>query len=602
MPRFSSKQWALAGLVVIIGLGLFLRSYHFSDWLHFELDQARDARVVDDGLRGDVFDLPLLGPKAGGTSLRLAPGFYYLEYGSALVFGETPAGMAAFVMMLSVLAIPLFYAFVRRYFPTKLALGLALLFAVSEYLVMYGRFAWNPNLIPFFVLLGCYALLRSVDHEEPRRGRWFVFSVFAFALATQFHFLAFVALPVILAAFLIIRRPKFSWKAWAGALAVVCILYLPLALNEAATGGTNTRAFFEAVTGKSTKSEHSLAEKALRDASVHALNGLVVTTGFEGGTFPAITLEGGLAWKCDARCDAGKWSGITATLLLGWSLLALAWFWWKEPERRKSDFLLLSGIWFSVTFALFLPLAYDIVPRFFLLSAPLFFILIGLIVLSVKKLFGGRKIGEQIAMIAIGLLAASNLSSLLVRFDEIARSTTEAVDSPPDRILKERIRVPLAQQNAIIDFLGQRSRETGYPVYMWSEPQHRRALKYLMERRGIENAVLGYDGIYREGVYYLILRAQSDLEDALQKYRVSYTVGETTSFGTLVAIELVPKPEAIIGERPDPSVPKPPEIKVSPRYTWREFFSRDFSKQSAAQSEVMLEQTEDAAVHDDQTQ
>jgi len=602
MPRFSSKQWALAGLVVIIGLGLFLRSYHFSDWLHFELDQARDARVVDDGLRGDVFDLPLLGPKAGGTSLRLAPGFYYLEYGSALVFGETPAGMAAFVMMLSVLAIPLFYAFVRRYFPTKLALGLALLFAVSEYLVMYGRFAWNPNLIPFFVLLGCYALLRSVDHEEPRRGRWFVFSVFAFALATQFHFLAFVALPVILAAFLIIRRPKLSWKAWAGALAVVCILYLPLALNEAATGGTNTRAFFEAVTGKSTKSEHSLAEKALRDASVHALNGLVVTTGFEGGTFPAITLEGGLAWKCDARCDAGKWSGITATLLLGWSLLALAWFWWKEPERRKSDFLLLSGIWFSVTFALFLPLAYDIVPRFFLLSAPLFFILIGLIVLSVKKLFGGRKIGEQIAMIAIGLLAASNLSSLLVRFDEIARSTTEAVDSPPDRILKERIRVPLAQQNAIIDFLGQRSRETGYPVYMWSEPQHRRALKYLMERRGIENAVLGYDGIYREGVYYLILRAQSDLEDALQKYRVSYTVGETTSFGTLVAIELVPKPEAIIGERPDPSVPKPPEIKVSPRYTWREFFSRDFSKQSAAQSEVMLEQTEDAAVHDDQTQ
>lgn len=601
MANFSSKQLAIFGLVVIIGIGFFLRAYHFSDWLHFELDQARDARVVDDGLRGDFFDLPLLGPKAGGTSLRLPPGFYYLEYGSALLFGGTPAGMAAFVVIFSFLSIPLFYIFIRRYFPMKFSLGLTLLFAVSEYLVMYGRFAWNPNPLPFFILLGCHALLRSVEHEESHKDRWFILSIFAFALAMQFHFLAFVALPLVVGAFLIIRWPTFSWKAWMGGIAVICILYFPMVMNEIETGGTNTKEFVQAVIGKSGKSDHSLIEKSLRDASVYALNGLVIVTGFEGGTFPPITYQDGIAWKCDARCDAGKWYGVAAVLILGWSLLVLVRFWWKESERKKSDFLLLSGIWFVVTFVLFLPLAYDAAPRFFLLSAPLFFILIGLALLSLKKIFGEKRIWRYSVIAIVCALVVSNLYSLSNRFDELARAKTEAIDSPPDRILKERIRVTFEQQNAIVDFLEQRSEEAHSPVYMFSEPQHRRALKYLMEKRGIENAVLGYDGIYREGVYYLILRAQSDLEDALKKYRTLYTVGETTTFGTLIAIELVPKPEAVVGERQNFSVPKLEEIKVSPRYSWREFFTRNNLIQEPSPDDA-LERAEDTAVNDEKTQ
>lgn len=121
---------------------------------------------------------------------------------------------------------------------------------------------------------------------------------------------------------------------------------------------------------------------------------------------------------------------------------------------------------------------------------------------------------------------------------------------------------------------------------MWSEPQYRRALKYLLEKRGVENAVLGFDGIYRQGVYYLILRAQSDLEDALEKYRVNYVVGKTTSFGTLVAIELTPKPEALLGERQDFSKAKPVEVKKSPRYTWREYFNRNFSQPASTEEDI----------------
>lgn len=578
MNFLSSRQAKIVLLVGILLLGFVLRAYNFSPWLHFELDQARDARIVDDGLRGDFLDLPLLGPKAGGTTLRLPPAFYYLEYLSAEIFGGSPAGMATLGMLLSVATIGVFFLLVKRYFPTPLVFGLTLLLAVSEFFVMYGRFAWNPNLIPFFLIFGWYALLRAVDHEEARKGYWFVLAAGSLALAMQFHFLAFVSIPVITGLFLLIRRPRFSFKIWLGALLLVALLYLPMFLNESQTGFANAQAFVRAVTEKSGKDDHSLLEKSIEGFSEHALYGLVVTTGYEGATFPRIvigTKEGkAIGWACDARCDKGKWYGVAAVVLFGFGLLTLLVLWWKESVRHRSDFLLLTLLWFGTTFLLFLPLAYDMVPRFFLVSGPIFFILIGLMLSLLPRFCGNRRGVQGVVFLVVALFALSNITSLSERFRELSLAATEAVDSPPDRILKERIRVTLEQQEQIVSFLEYRSQETGYPVYMWSEPQHRRALKYLIEKRGIENAVLGIDGVYQEGVYYIILRAQSDIEDALKKYHFSYTVGATTSFGTLVAIELFPKQEAVKAVRQDFSKPKPNDSQGLPRYTWREFFQR----------------------------
>jgi 4-amino-4-deoxy-L-arabinose transferase-like glycosyltransferase len=574
MASSRSRQLVWLGLALIIALGFFLRSYHFADWLHFELDQARDARVIDAALEGGPGELPLLGPKAGGTFLRLGPAFYYLQYVSALVFGGTPAGMAVIVLIASVASIPAFFFLSRRLFPDWLALFLTLGFSVSEYFVMYGRFAWNPNMLPFFILLGMYALLRSVGGGERNPGRWFLVASVAFGIATQLHFLAFLAVPAFVGLFLLIRRPRFRLRTWGAAIAIIAVLYFPMLLNEFATGGANTREFFGAITEKSTKEEHVLLEKIIRNGSEHVLAGLVILTGFEGGTLPSVKTAEGLSIVCQGKCDVGKPYGLTMAALLGLSAIAYIVLVFREKERRKQDGLLATGLWFAITFALFTPLAYGMAPRFFLLSGPFFFLLIGCLGLFLARLFPRYGFGHTLAVGLVLVLVTLNVSSLQLRFDEISRSRTEPIDSPPDRILKERIRVTLEQQNRIVDFLASKSTEQGYPVYMFSEPQHRRALKYLLEKRGIENAVLGYDGIYRQGVYYLILRAQSDLEDALRKYRVSYDIGTTTRFGTLVAIELVPKSSAIIGERQDFSLPKPSDSKAPPRYTWSEYFNR----------------------------
>ncbi len=594
MGFLSRRNFKIFLVLGVIALGFFLRSYHFSDWLHFELDQARDVRVIVAALDDGIGELPLLGPKAGGTFLRLAPGFYYLQYVSGLVFGGTPTGVALGVMLLSVTSIGLFYLFARRYFSFALALSLTLLYSVSAYFVMYGRFAWNPNILPFFMLLGMYALLRSVERHGDHRGRWFVVAAFALTLATHAHFLAFLAVPTIVVAFLLLKRPRFTLRAWAGAVFLVVLLYLPMVLNEIETKGLNTQEFFGAITEKSTKEDHILPDKFFRNTAEHALGALLITTGFEGGTFPRITWnEGRIWWVCAEKCDQGKWYGVGAGILLGLSVLCLIVFVWREPEEKKRDFLSLVSIWLGVTFVLFLPLSYGFAPRFFLLSGMLFFILLGLLLSGMRQVLGNGRLGTIVVGSVVTLLVGSQLFFLTERFDQLSRADTQMIKNAPDRILKERIRVTLGQQERIVDFLQARSWAQDYPVYMFSEPQHRRAIKYLMERRGIENAVLGFDGVYRQGVYFLVLRSQSDIEDALKKYLVNYVVGETTSFGTLSVIELFPKPEAIIGERQDFTISKPSDSKAPPRYTWKELFERRSA--SSAEDEGTLEQMEDAA-------
>lgn len=578
--NWSKKELIWFGFIlVIIGLGIFLRSYHFDEWLHFELDQARDAKVIDIAVSGDATDLPLLGPRAGGTFLRLGPGFYWLEYLGALIVGDTIVGSAFVVLFFSILTLPLFYVFLRRFFAPSFSLGLLVLCATSAFMVMYGRFAWNPNLVPFFSLLGFYALLRSIDRTEQYQGRWLMVSAFGLGLATHMHFLAFLALPVIAIGLLLWSRPRIAVKFWLGALALVAILYVPMFLNEIATGGDNMREFIAALTEKSSKENHTLIEKAIRDVSEFSLHGVVILSGFEGATLPSVVASDGTFGSiCRGKCDDGKWYGMLAVLLFIFSLITLVRFWRDEQNPQKKDFLTLLILWFGVTFVLFLPLSYGIAPRFFLLNTPLFFVLFGLLLLSFQAFLAKKfsmNIGQFGVVAFIFLFAMLNLWSISIRFGQLAQAGVAPVENVPDRILKEPIRVTLEQQQAIAMFLERRSRETGWPIYMKGESRYDRALKYHLDARSLRNDTLGITNIYREGVYFLVLNTTSNHETTLKKYLPYYTVVQSTMFGTLTVIELSPKPEAVTDNHKDFSRPeKEPRSQVAPRYTIREFFSR----------------------------
>lgn len=565
-------------LLLIVVFGAFLRLCHFHDWLHFELDQARDVRLVDDAFFNDPGgpgELPLLGMRAAGSSLRLAPGFYYLQYASALVFGMTPSGAALFVPIFSILSVVLLYLFARRFFSRSLSLSMTALFSVSTFLVLYGRFAWNPNPLPFFSLAGFYALLRSVDPAEEHRGRFFVTAAFFLGLATNMHFLAFMAYPVIVIVFLLFRRPKFSFRVWAAAVFAALLLYVPVFLNETETGFANSKAFMESLTETSSEDGHSVAEKLFRDVSEHGRGYLLLTTGYEEGDFPSIEMTSeGLDVKCDGGCRVG-WKQVAVTLFIAFlGFLSAVFLWWKERGRRQSDMLLLSGIWFGVSFLLLLPVSYDVAPRFFLLAAPIPFLLLGFLTEAAHRLLPWKETVRWGFAIVFAALVASNLWYLSDRFRQLSLAPYENIETPPDRILKERTRFSLGHMDMIAAYLEQRQRESGgWTVFMHSNPEYRRSLKYLLDLRGMENEHLGVSDVYEEGIYVLILRAGSNYEDDMEKYLENFDFVEKRDFGTMIMLEFSPKPEAIIGKHV--VIDDSPSVSSRlPRYTWREWWER----------------------------
>src|SRR4030042_4003685 len=116
---FKKNKREIITIAIILGLGIFLRTYHFSDWLRFNADQSRDAALIKNIVEGKV-NTPLLGPKAGGTEFRLGPAFYYFQFASAKVFGEEPEKLAYPDLLFSILSILLFFLLARIFFGSKI--------------------------------------------------------------------------------------------------------------------------------------------------------------------------------------------------------------------------------------------------------------------------------------------------------------------------------------------------------------------------------------------------------------------------------------------------------------------------------------------------
>jgi len=579
---FLRKNYIIITLSLIILLGAFLRLYHFSDWLHFELDQSRDAKVINLALEEGPDNLPLLGPKAAGSFLRLGPVFYYFQYLSALIFGGTPAGMALITALFGIGAIPLFYFLVKRYFADRLSLSLTFLFSVSLFLIMYSRFSWNPNALPFFALLTFLAMLRSVDPEEKRKGLWLVVFFVALTLASQLHFLALVTLPVIAFFFFLARWPKAKWYFWIIGVLAALLFYLPPILNDIKTGGGNFRQFLKVAESRSTKDEHKMASKMIKNYNEQALGFWLILTGKNEAELPRIILwEGDQNLKiiCDQDCHDRLAHGKTAWLFFtaGIFLALVNFFRLKKEKGIRKDFLLLTILWFAVIFAFYTPLAFDLSPRFFLLIAPLPFIFLGFLTELGEKYLPGK--WKFAGLILIIIMVFMNSRETKKRFAELKKAPMENITIGPDRILKENTRVTLLQQYLIVDYIESFYQKNQFPVYLNSDPQYRRSFLYHLDRRRVPREdwrnIISDKKVYQNGNYFLVYPTLSNTEKDLKKYRADYAVIGEKRFGTLMLFQLEPKKEAVNAAQQEiqPKGKPQSEVGVPVRYRWEEIFN-----------------------------
>ena len=424
-------------------------------------------------------------------------------------------------------------------------------------------------------------MLRSVDMEEPRKKWWLIVFFISLSIATQLHFLALVTLPAIAFFFFLTRVPKVRWYFWVVGILAALLLYLPPILNDIKTGGDNFGQFLKVAEGRSTKDEHRILEKLVRNYSEQALGAWLILSGRENAELPKFTLIG---WNpevaCDQTCrDRLAFGGLAGTFFtLGAVLMLFNFFRLRKEEGKRKDFLLLSILWFAVVFVFYTPIAYDISPRFLLLIAPLPFILLGFLMEWGERYLPGK--WKYFSIILIIILASINLRAIQKRFNEMKKAPTTAIKIETDKILKEKMRVTLKQQYLIIDYTESFYQKNRFPIYLNSDPQYRRSFLYHLDRRAIPRDdlrnVVNSQKIYQNGNYFLIYPTLSNTEEDLKKYEANYNLINKKEFGTLTLFQLEPKKEAVNAIQQDIQ-PKEGPTKSAPgvpvRYRWEEIFN-----------------------------
>jgi hypothetical protein len=564
-------------LLAITVISLFLRAYHLSDWLHFQLDQARDAYLIKDIIEKGLGELPLLGPRAGGSFLRLGPFYYYLMYLLALAARSVhPAVFVLPEILASVAFIPMFYLLARRLLNQNWSLILTALAANSTFLITYDRFSWNPNLMPLFTVTTTYSWLKYLEFKRKNNGKksalWIALSALSAGLLIQLHFEAFVALPVILAVSAVFlcwelhKSKKQDLKTVAFLLgrdliifvAIILATHLPMILNEYISKGANTKEFFTTVTEKQDKDKlHNLTEQLLQNVTVYPKGFYNVLTGDSGVYFPTVLTRPNLNLLCDYDCRYGYLKTGMATILFLTVGIFFLFYLGKKAKKIFSlkrdasliakntgefEFLVLLFTWMLVPWWAFYSISFNLRPRFFLFVVVPFWIITGLFIREVY----GKKPGKILALSIVLILFITNFSNTYFRYNELASAEiTDKGSYPEDQIFYRNERYPttLRQQTQISQWVKEKYQEETADddyLFLWAPPYFYRPILYLLSTDEFDDKLQYFSNkpSWQNASYFAVCRTTNPADFFNRERSELFKAKDQRSFGTLTVFQL----------------------------------------------------------------
>lgn len=192
-------------LLLILIAAAFVRLYRIEDYLHFLGDEGRDVLVVKRIIVDHEFTL--LGPITSVGSMYLGPIYYYFMIPFLFLFNMNPVGPAVMVALLSLVTIALIYKMGLEFFNWPTAIIASLLYSFSPLVIIYSRFSWNPNGIPFFALLIIYGLMKLVIKKQ---SNWAYAVGLSLGVIFQLHYLSLMFVPIIFTVLVVFRQFKIS--------------------------------------------------------------------------------------------------------------------------------------------------------------------------------------------------------------------------------------------------------------------------------------------------------------------------------------------------------------------------------------------------------
>ena len=145
-----SKNTTLQILLILIA-GLFIRFLYFPGNVQFAYDQARDAFISLDIMKGDF---KLIGPPSNfNSNINHGPLFYYIAGPIYEISQKDPAGLSIFLRLYNLLGVIIIFYIGKTLFNKSTGFIAGFLFAISFEQSQYAIFMSHPTMAVITVLI-----------------------------------------------------------------------------------------------------------------------------------------------------------------------------------------------------------------------------------------------------------------------------------------------------------------------------------------------------------------------------------------------------------------------------------------------------------------
>lgn len=142
--------------ILILGLSLFLRLYKIENRAPFDWDQNRDYQAIASIATGKP---TMIGPVAKGEGgFFLGPLYYYLATPAYLLSDGNPLSLPLTSGAIDIFSLLTILVLFPKVWGRTKTLALALVWALSWFMIESSRISWNVSLVPLWTLLMVYFL------------------------------------------------------------------------------------------------------------------------------------------------------------------------------------------------------------------------------------------------------------------------------------------------------------------------------------------------------------------------------------------------------------------------------------------------------------
>ncbi len=364
MKDFFTKifgRWEYLLLLLFILIAFALRFDNIAKLQFFTYDQSRDALFVKRMIVDREFRL--LGTQTSLPGMYLPPFYFYTLTPVLWLSRLNPVGIDIYSALIGVLTVPLVFLVGNRLFGRPAGVFSAGIFAVSPLVVELTRRAWNPNTLPFFILVTFYFVYL---YYKERKIKDFLLAFGFYGYSLSLHFGSWILMPLFVFTGFFHLFTKKDWRGFLGAVGLILFFIFPIFLFEVRHNfflvSQAKLFFFDG--GHLGAGSKNLLESFL--ASLTALFTILLSGKIIIGYFSPLEFSGKIkdlfAYSRPISVVAQKpfsisfqwWGTVIFFLILAFSLYQLL----KRKEEKKT-FLPLFLIWIWIIWGIFASLLYS---------------------------------------------------------------------------------------------------------------------------------------------------------------------------------------------------------------------------------------------------